>query len=133
MRDIGVGDLLVIRYSPIRAEKLIAKAMDEAKERSGLGLPAIYAISTYAVQRTSASQTLDDLLFAVCNESEPRGRNVYVTSASLLESEGFGVQRSEPPTHHHDVILGSTISVPDAERLESIFSAGKRKDPTWNA
>ncbi|WP_405018727.1 hypothetical protein OHV05_18830 [Kitasatospora sp. NBC_00070] len=128
---VEVGDLLVVRFAPISVEKLIDQAEDEAESCRLEGIPILYSISTVAIQRSADEEQEESLLHRVCRESTAGGRTIFVTAQSVLEENGFGVRRSEPPTHHHDVIFGINLHESDVNRLHTLFETGRRKNPAW--
>jgi hypothetical protein len=127
--QVDVGDLLIVRFAPIRAEKLVEQAKDEARDREERGLPIVFSVSTFAREREDERASVEDLIYRICSEAIPTGRNIYLTTKTILEGQGFSVQPSEPPKLHHDVILGERLYEPDANRLEELFRRERRRNP----
>ncbi|MEU1496073.1 hypothetical protein [Streptomyces sp. NPDC005732] len=131
MTDVLVGDLMVVRFSPYSAEKLSQQAEREAAELSREGKPVIYSISTFGMVRLSDAMTVNEMITTICQTAPVQGKNVAVTTERRLEEEGFRVERSEPPLHHHDVIFGNELREMDVKRLEALLASGVRRNPAW--
>ncbi|MFJ5774931.1 hypothetical protein [Streptomyces sp. NPDC093094] len=131
MTEVLVGDLMVVRFSPFSAEKIKEKAERDHERLRLEGKPPIYAISTFAIVRPDEHTSIDDLITVICETAPAQGRKVAVTTQRRLEEEGFRVERSEPPLHHHDVILGNELRELDVKRLEAVLASGIRRNPAW--
>ncbi|NGO09312.1 hypothetical protein G5C60_17315 [Streptomyces sp. HC44] len=132
MTDVLVGDLLIARFAPFSAEKIKEKAERDYERLRLEGKSPIYAISTFGIVRPDERTSVDDLITTICETAPVQGRKVAVTTRRHLEAEGFRVERSEPPLHHHDVILGNELREMDVKRLEALLLADVRKNPAWD-
>lgn len=130
---------MVARFAPYSAEKIKEKAERDYERLRLEGKTPFYGISTYAIVRPDEQTSVDDLITRICHANVVNGkrvingRKVAVTTRRHLEAEGFRVERSEPPMHHHDVILGNELREMDTKRLEAILLADVRKVPTWDS
>ncbi|MFF9123177.1 hypothetical protein ACF09J_07745 [Streptomyces sp. NPDC014889] len=131
MTDVRVGDLMVARFAPFSADKIREKAERDYERLRLEGKPPVYAISTFAIVRPDEQTTINDLIITICQTVKINGKKVAVTTQRHLEEEGFRVERSEPPRHHHDVILGDELRDMDVKRLEAILLPGVRRNPAW--
>lgn len=122
---------MVARFAPYSAEKIKEKAERDFERLRREGKTPFYGISTYALIRPDEQTTVEDLITIICQTVKINGRKVAVTTQRHLEAEGFRVERSEPPQHHHDVILGHELRDSDVLRLESVLKADVRKNPTY--
>lgn len=129
--EVLVGDLMVARFAPFSAEKIKEKAERDYERLRMEGKPPVYAISTFAIVRPDEQTTIDDLITTICQSVKINGRKVAVTTRRHLEAEGFRVERSEPPAHHHDVVLGDELREMDVKRLEALLLPGVRRNPAW--
>jgi len=129
--EVRAGDLLIVRFSPMRLEKLIEDAEDEAADCIAHGEPVVYSISTFGLVRPSSDVTVDDLIMTICAEAPVGGKNIWLTTARDLSAARFNVQRSEPPPHHYDVILGDKLDEADVQRLVDLLEPGRRRNPAW--
>jgi hypothetical protein len=130
---VGVGELLIVRFSPIRADKLVEDAEDSYRDCERLGHPPVYSISTFGLRRLVAQQSVEDMLLQICREAPCGGRNVWLTTSELLGASGFEVALSEPPLHHYDVLLGNVLDRTDVDRLVAILEPGRRRNPAWKS
>ncbi|MEV0483167.1 hypothetical protein AB0I69_21490 [Streptomyces sp. NPDC050508] len=131
MTDVLVGDLMIARFAPYSAEKIKEKAERDYERLRLEGKAPFYGISTYAIVRPDEETTVEDLITHICQTVKINGRKVAVTTRRHLEAEGFRVERSEPPRHHHDVILGNELRDSDVKRLEAVLKADIRSNPSW--
>jgi hypothetical protein len=135
--EVEVGELLLVRFSPMNASGLVEDAEDSANDSEADGKPRVYSISTFGLTR-AADETVDDLVLRVCGTATCGGRTIWPVAASSLTTAGLQVQLSEPPPDHYDVILGSELEIPDAEELVklveelvNLFEPGRRRNPAW--
>jgi hypothetical protein len=123
---------MVVRFAPYSAEKIMEKARRDYERLIAEGRPPAYAISTFGIIRPDDETTVDELIGQICKAAPVNGRRVAVTTRRRLEGEGFRVERSEPPLHHHDVILGNELREMDVKRLADLLAAGSRRNP-WHS
>ncbi|MFF9043327.1 hypothetical protein [Streptomyces parvulus] len=131
MTDVLAGDLMVVRFSPFSAEKIMEKAARDYERLRAEGKRPLYAISTFGIVRPDDKTSVDELITTICRTAPVQGRKVAITTQRRLEEEGFRVERSEPPLHHHDVVLGNELREMDVKRLEAVLASGVRRNPAW--
>ena len=122
---------MVVRFSPFSAEKLTEQAIRQAADLSREGKAAIYSISTFGIVRLTSDMTVDGMITTICQTAPVQGKKVAILTKRQLEEEGFRVERSEPPLHHHDVIFGNELREMDIKRLEALLASGMRRNPAW--
>lgn len=122
---------MVVRFAPYSAEKIMEKASRDYERLQAEGKPPAYAISTFGIIRPDDETSVDELIGTICRTAPVTGKKVAVTTRRHLEEEGFRVERSEPPLHHHDVILGNELREMDVKRLAALLAAGSRRNPSW--
>ncbi|MGW8875667.1 hypothetical protein [Streptomyces mirabilis] len=132
MVGVQVGDLMIVRFSPFSAEKLTEQALRQADELRREGRPPVYSISTFGMVRPSADVDEDQMIVNICDGAPVQGKTISVTTQRILEGEGFRVELSEPPRHHHDVIFGDVLREMDVKRLEALLESGRRRNPAWS-
>lgn len=128
-----MGQLLIVRFAPVRVDKLIEAAEDSYAECLRRGEQPVYSISTFGLLRTDEAQSVEDMVDQICREAPCGGRNVWLATADALAGEGFEVKLSEPPPRHYDVVLGDVLSTPDVDRLVAVLATGRRRNPTWKS
>lgn len=122
---------MVVRFAPFSAEKIMEKAARDYDRLRAEGKPPTYAISTFGIVRPNDETSVDELITTICRTAPVQGKKVAITTQRRLEEEGFRVERSEPPLHHHDVILGNELREMDVKRLEAVLASGVRRNPAW--
>lgn len=125
-----VGELLIVRFSPLRADALLEQAEVSALDCEANGLPRIYSISTFG-RVVSEGDTLSDILNTICTEAPVGGKKIWLVSAATLREAGFSVRLSEPPPHHYDVELGTDLCRSDVDKLVTLFEPGQEVNPAW--
>ncbi|MFD5708756.1 hypothetical protein ACFWGV_21825, partial [Bacillus subtilis] len=92
-----MGDLIVVRFMPITAEKLLLKAERDFELAKAQGeAPSVYSVSTFALPYTDEHERLENIIARVCEPDETgkrpaSGKNAAVTTKRMLEGEGFPV------------------------------------------
>jgi len=122
---------MIVRFSPFSAEKIMEKATRDYARLQAEGKSPTYAISTFGIVRPDEETSVDELITTICRAAPVQGKKVAITTQRRLEGEGFRVERSEPPLHHYDVILGDELREMDVKRLEAVLASGIRRNPAW--
>jgi hypothetical protein len=122
---------MVVRFAPYSAEKMFERAGRDYDRLIAEGKDPIYSISVFALVHPGKSTSVDDLITEICATAPAGGRKCAVTTKRRLEEEGFRVERSEPPLHHHEVVLGRELREMDLKRLEAVLEPGIRRNPAW--
>ncbi|MER5859801.1 hypothetical protein ABT131_30005 [Streptomyces sp900105245] len=133
MTDVRAGDLMVVRFAPYAAETLLRRAERDYERLIAEGRTPFYSVSVFAIERPDEQTTIDDLITVICETAPAGGKKCAVTTKRHLEAEGFRVERSEPPLHHHDVRLGNELREMDVKRLAAVFEPGIRRNPAWSS
>ncbi|MEU2402799.1 hypothetical protein ABZ609_00435 [Streptomyces rubiginosohelvolus] len=131
MTEVPAGELMIVRFSPFSEEKIMEKAQRDHGRLQAEGKHPIYAISTFGIVRPDYETSIDDLIETICKTAPVNGKKAAVTTRQQLQDQGFRVERSEPPLHHHDVILGNELNETDVKRLAALLAAGSRRNLSW--
>ncbi|MDX3294629.1 hypothetical protein PV569_13025 [Streptomyces scabiei] len=131
MTDVLAGDLMVVRFAPYSAEAMLRKAERDYQRLIDEGKRPVYAISVFAIVRLNETTTVNDLIIEICKTAPAGGKKCAITTERRLNEEGFRLERSEPPRHHHEVVLGQELRETDVKRLEGVLAPGIRRNPAW--
>jgi len=126
------GDLIIVRFSPLRTDALMEQAETSALDCEAEGLPRVYSISTFG-RVLNEGDTLSDVMHTICSEAPAGGKRIWVTTARALREAGFNVSLSEPPPHHYDVELGTDLCRSDVDKLVALFEPGREVNPAWKS
>lgn len=131
MVEVPPGELLVVRFAPVRPEKLIEQARAEAAYCAQRGEPPVHSVSVFGLIRPDPQTSLDTLIETICREAPVGGRNVWLTTRTDLAAVGLTVRPSEPPRHHHDVVFGEQLDPTDVQAFVQLLERDKRRNPAW--
>lgn len=123
---------MVVRFAPYKADTLLKRAERDYQRLIDEGRTPLYSVSVFAIERPDEQTTIEQLIMVICQTAPVGGRKCAVTTERHLEAEGFRVERSEPPLHHHDVHLGHELREMDVKRLAAVFELGARRNPAWH-
>lgn len=130
MLTVETGELLIVRFAPMRLDALMDAATLSADECLANGTEPIYSISTFGLVK-GVSDTTESLILRICEEAPCSGKTVWLATDTQLLGAGFEIRLSEPPQHHYDVILGHELRETDVEKLVSLFEPGRERNPAW--
>jgi hypothetical protein len=116
-------DAIVVRFAPMKTERLIERAQRDAVG----GRPRLSVFCRVQEE----GQTVEELLEGLCAEAPVTGKNVWLSTVRRIEEEaGLELVHTPEPDCHYDVEL-STGSLADAvARFESAFDP-PRRNPAW--
>lgn len=129
MFEFAEGGLVLIRFAPFSAAKLLEQAEDHYFTAEFEGRPLRYAVSMFG-RVLGADEHVDTLVQEVATEAGLRnGGKVAVVPADVLMGDGFSVHLTEPPPNHYDVELGPSLDEGQADRLSQLFQRERRPNP----
>ena len=127
--EIENGDLVLVRFSPFSATRLVEQAEDEFTARSADGRAPLYAVSMFGDIKTR-DEEVDELVERIIETASLHGKSVAVVTERDLEGD-FEIAPSAPPPLHYDVILTTPTPEPAAEKLAELLSENRRRNPLW--
>jgi hypothetical protein len=132
MPDSPRPEAVVIRFTPVTAERVLARARQDARRSDGKGK---FTASVFA-DHARGDETREDVIRRLLEASELQGiapeRNPNYwrcSTAQELLDRGLTFDKDEYPgelLEHYSVILGENPQLEDAQRFLDAFTKEKR-------
>lgn len=132
--EVPVAEKLAVRAWSWKPEALERSATREFQARlvqadeHGTASPVDYRISVFARGRGPTESTTELLASLISHAKAQLGevRWIAAVTETELAEEGFSLELSEPPPHHHDIVLGDHPETLRSQVLCDVFSIHER-------